>query len=367
MPHRIPRPPSSITRDLGQYASRGAIHERDQVPPIVLKLQGWLYDWLSGESRFILGSVIVIMLIVVVAVLASMRFLHVVFEGLDTLALVGLFLINWIGNGGVLVPIPGARFLGLLVIFQQAVMLPSWEVFAVSGAAMALGLTTYYIAGARTAQSYVAGDADGAIHLAEEAGMLDEQPEFQPGAALGDEAAMTIAEGRTRRSAAATDPLGDAGDEGEAAGGPDAKTLDVTAAADDGRLGALRARFTSSLAKTQERVSPIIDRRGMEGMFILCFGPSPMATAAAYLGGLMRFGFRRYLLASFAAKYLLAGVVVVLALTFGDTARAVSFPSITIPLVNVTIFPGDDDASPAPSPSAAAVTVVFPDGPQATF
>lgn len=367
MPHRIPGPSSNITRDLGEFASRQAIHERDQVPPFVLKLQGWLYDWLSGESRFILGSVIVIMLIFVVAVLASMRFLHVVFGGLDTLALVGLFLINWIGNGGVLVPIPGARFLGLLVIFQQAVMMPSWEVFAVSGAAMALGLTTYYIAGARTAQSYGAGDADGAIHLAEEAGMLDDQSEFQPGATMGDEAAMAIAEGRTRKTAAMTTPIGDAGDVGEAAGGPAADAPDVASSTDDGRFGALRARFTSSLAKTQERVSPIIDRRGMEGMFILCFGPSPMATAAAYLGGLMRFGFRRYLLASFAAKYLLAGVVVVLALTFSDTAGSVSLPSITIPVVNVTIFSDDEDATPAPSSSAASVIVAFPDGLEATL
>ena len=70
----------------------------------------------------------------------------------------------------------------------------------------------------------------------------------------------------------------------------------------------------------------MIEQRGLYGMFLLCFAPTPLGTAAAYLGGLMRFGFSRYLLASFAAKYLLAAIIVVLALVFNEAARSVQMP-----------------------------------------
>ena len=136
------------------------------------------HRWLSNESRSVLGLGVVIFAVLVVLVLSTLRFLQIVFDALDLVAFVGLFLVNWLGNGGALVPIPGARFAGLLLIFQQAVLLPSWEVFAVAGGAMALGLLSYYIAGARTAKSYSAGDSEGAQQLAAETGMLDdEQPD----------------------------------------------------------------------------------------------------------------------------------------------------------------------------------------------
>lgn len=40
----------------------------------------------------------------------------------------------------------------------------------------------------------------------------------------------------------------------------------------------------------------------------------------------MRFGFARYLATSFAAKYLLAGIIVAMGLVFSDAARAVDLP-----------------------------------------
>jgi hypothetical protein len=58
----------------------------------------------------------------------------------------------------------------------------------------------------------------------------------------------------------------------------------------------------------------------MGGMFVLCFGPTPLGTTAAFLGGLMRFGFARYLATPFAAKYLLAGIVVAAGLFFSGAA-----------------------------------------------
>jgi hypothetical protein len=320
-------------RELDEAASRAPLHARDRVPDFLLRSQGWLHRWLSNESRIVLGVVIVILALVVLGILSSMRFLRVLFDALDVVAFLGLFLVNWLGNGGVLVPIPGARFIGLLMIFQQAVLMPSWEVFAVAGAAMALGLLSYYVAGARTAQSYAEGDTEGAQDLAAQTGMLDDEAvEFSPGA--GIDAAMVSAL---------------SGVEPEAE--PDAEPAPAAtgAAGSPGRLSRLRKRFTTSLKKAQERARPVIEQRGATGMFLLCFAPSPMGTAAAYMGGLMRFGFVRYLGASFAAKYLLAGIIVVLALVFNDAARAVEIPELTIPIVDITLF---DDASPAPSPAS---------------
>ena len=311
---------------------RAPIHAADRVPHIMLRVQAWGQSWLSSESRVMLGVVVVLLAVFAVIALSSVRFFRVIFDALDIVAFLGLFLVNWLGNGGALVPIPGARFIGLLLIFQQAVILPSWEVFGVAGAAMALGLLSYYVAGARTAESYAEGDAAGAEQLAADTGMLDEDAvDFSPGAGL-DEAAVSAITG--------VEPL------------PDEPTGDTEApSADAGTRGRLRKRFTSSLRRAQSRAQPIIEQRGTAGMFLLCFAPTPMGTAAAYLGGLLRFGFVRYLAASFAAKYLLAGLIVLLALMFSDVARSVSIPEITIPVLDITLFDDLMPEAPSPSPS----------------
>jgi hypothetical protein len=204
------------------------------------------------------------------------------------------------------------------------------EVFAVAGAAMSLGLLSYYLAGARTSDSYAIGDESGAEDLARSTGMLgDDTEDFSPGAELDAQAVSAITGvGSTDSDDESSDP--------------------------DPGTGRWRKRFTSSLQRAQSRAQPVIERRGVPGMFLLCFAPTPMGTAAAYVGGLMRFGFSRYLLASFAAKFLLAGIVVVLALTFSDAARAVDVPELHIPVINVTLFDDglpDLPAAASPSPS----------------
>lgn len=319
---------------LDEVARRAPLHSRDQIPAIVPRAHAKLSRYLSVESRVMLGLVIVGLSVVAAILLSSTRLLRVIFESLDMVAVIGLFLVNWLGNGGALVPIPGARFVGLLLVFQQAVILPAWEVLAAAGAAMALGLMSYYLAGIRTAASYAEGDDEGAEALAHETGMLDDDArEFSPGADFDAEAVAAIAGVKSE----ADGPMSD--DEAEGSS----------------RAGGLRRRFTTSLRHAQERAQPVIEQRGTTGMFLLCFAPTPLSTAGAYVAGLMRFGFKRYVLASFAAKYLLTGIIVVLALTFNDAAEAVKIPEINIPLVNVTLF---DDGSPAlpgaasPSPSA---------------
>jgi hypothetical protein len=317
----------------------------------VLRGQAWLHGWFSGESRAVLGLVIVILTVVVAIVISSSRLFRVVFDALDVVAVLGLFLVNWLGNGGALVPIPGARFVGLLLVFQQAVILPSWEVFGIAGAAMSLGLLSYYVAGARTAQSYAEGDTEAAERLAADTGMLGEDSgDFAPGAEL-DEPFVRAVTG---------EPADEAGPE------PAPRTTPTPAGA-----GRLRQRFSSSLQRAQDRARPVLERRGMWGMFLLCFAPTPMGTAAAYLGGLMRFGFRRYLLASFAAKYLLAGVLVVLALVFNDAARAVALPEFDLPEFDLPEFDlrlfdlpvVGPEAPPSPSPASSLEPGLSPDLP----
>ena len=158
----------------GGAAVRAPMHASDRVPRIMLRGQAWLQGWFSNESRLLMGVVVVTVAVVAAIAVSSLRFVQVAFGSLDIFVVLTLFLVNWLGNGGVLVPIPGARFIGLLMVFQQAVLLPSWEVLAVAGAAMSLGLLSYYIAGARTAQSLDDGDEDGAELLAQQTGMLDE-------------------------------------------------------------------------------------------------------------------------------------------------------------------------------------------------
>jgi len=64
------------------------------------------------------------------------------------LAWIGLFLANWIGNGGILVPIPGLRLVGWTMAVHQGADGPTILVGLVAGMAMALGQTSFYLAAA---------------------------------------------------------------------------------------------------------------------------------------------------------------------------------------------------------------------------
>jgi hypothetical protein len=282
--------------ELSEVAQRAPIHEGDRIPGWLLRVQELLFGWLSRDSRVLIAVVLIAVAVVGLLTLSSMKFFRIALEDLDITAYVGLFLVNWIGNGGVLVPIPGARFVGLLMIFQNAVLFPSLEVFAVSGAAMGLGLLSYYIAGARTERAYRKGDTEGAERLAKDTGML----------AQADEPTMDMAQSMT--------PI---------AQSPHPKEDHAGA---QGQGGGLKRRVSDSFKQAQDRAEPVIEKHGVSGMFLLCFAPTPLGTAAAFLGGLMRFGFSRYLAASFASKYLLAGIIVVAGLAFSGVASTVQLP-----------------------------------------
>ena len=341
----------------GGAAVRAPMHASDRVPRIMLRGQAWLQGWFSNESRLLMGVVVVTVAVVAAIAVSSLRFVQVAFGSLDIFVVLTLFLVNWLGNGGVLVPIPGARFIGLLMVFQQAVMLPSWEVLLVAGAAMGLGQLSYYVAGARTAQSYADGDDASAQQIAGDTGMLDDKAaDFAPGAKLDAEIVSAIADVDTTPAVAAgTDGSGRQRGASDAAGsalGPPPSR-------------GWRSRFSNSLKQAQDRARPVLEQRGAWGMFLLCFAPTPLGTAAAYVGGLIGFGFKRYLISSFASKFLLTGVVVVLALVFSDAARAVALPEIELPKFelpefDLRLFELPDfwpAKSAVPSPAATPTTV----------
>jgi hypothetical protein len=276
-----PSAPTPATTDFEDVLSRPAIHEHDRVPRWVMRSQGLVVNAFSYDRRSAIAVALVLIAILGAVLLTSTRLLRTVFETLDIFAFLGLFLINWIGNGGILVPVPGARFIGLIMIFQQALILPSWEVFAVSGAAMALGLVSYYVAGARSADAYEKGDSEGAQQVVADTTILT--PVDEP-----------------------------------------AETPDPS---DDGAISSrrhrLKHRFSATSKRAQERAQPTIEKHGVQGMFWLCFAPSPAGAAAAFLGGAMRFGFTRFLLAAFTSKYLLAGIIVLVALVLSEGTRSI--------------------------------------------
>jgi hypothetical protein len=324
------------------------MHAADRAPRFMLRTQAWLQGWFTNESRLLTGVVVVTVAVMAAITVSSLRFVQVAFESLDVFVVLTLFLVNWLGNGGVLVPIPGARFIGLLMVFQQAVILPSWEVFLVAGAAMGLGQLSYYVAGAGTAQSYAEGDDAGAERIASDSGMLDEETvDFAPGAELDADIVSAIADVHAA-------PAVSTGAEGA---GP--------TKGPSGAAGGWRARFSTSLKHAQDRAQPVLEQRGARGMFLLCFAPTPLGTAAAYVGGLIGFGFKRYLVASFASKFLLTGVIVVLALVFSDAAHTVAVPQIELPQFEMPefdfrLFELPDfgpDGTVAPSPAASSPTL----------
>jgi hypothetical protein len=255
---------------LAEVVGHEPMHRRDRVPGFLLELQERLIAHLEHDRRRTIAIVILLLAIFVATAVASARILLVIANELDLVAYLGLFLVNWLGNGGGLVPIPGARYIGLLMIFQQAVALPAVEVWLVGGCAMALGLLSYYVAGARSAAFYARGEQARAM------------------AAIRDVSADEPEGGGTRRR--------------------------------------MSARFSRSWAQARERAQPIIERHGIVGMFALCFVPWPLAAGGAFIGAAMGFGFARFLVASFAAKLTLSALVVLAGLVVAVVAKALVAP-----------------------------------------
>jgi membrane protein DedA with SNARE-associated domain len=124
------------------------IDPHDRAPTFLLDAHRWLDGRVSPKHRHRLGQVIGFgaAIIGTLLAIAEVRSIGI---GVGLGAWIGLFLANWIGNGGLLVPIPGLRLVGwTMVVTQAATNEPAILVGLVGGAAMAMGQASFYLASA---------------------------------------------------------------------------------------------------------------------------------------------------------------------------------------------------------------------------
>lgn len=141
---------TETARELGVDATlvdAGELHPEDRVPGLVQRVHT---NWLSlvataGPNR--LALLMALMGVAAATIFLSAQLLRLLLDITDLGSYVGLFVVNWVANGGLLVPIPGLRVVGWLLIISQGAALDPAIAGIVGGIAMALGQTSYYIAG----------------------------------------------------------------------------------------------------------------------------------------------------------------------------------------------------------------------------
>jgi len=116
-------------------------------PRHFVRLHAWLDQRFSPKARRRLGVVVGFGAALLATLIAAGLAKRV---GLDIpwAAWIGLFLANWIGNGGILVPIPGLRLVGMTMTAHQGAEGATIFVGLVAGFAMALGQTSFYLTAA---------------------------------------------------------------------------------------------------------------------------------------------------------------------------------------------------------------------------
>ena len=137
--------PAAATPE-AEPSSSGPEGRGDDPPRHLVGLHAWLDARFSERTRHRLGMVVGFG----AAILGTLVVLVIKPLGLDIpwAAWIGLFLANWIGNGGILVPIPGLRFVGWTMVVHQGADGPTIIVGLVAGLAMALGQTSFYLTAA---------------------------------------------------------------------------------------------------------------------------------------------------------------------------------------------------------------------------
>jgi membrane protein DedA with SNARE-associated domain len=122
--------------------------QRDRIPDRLREAHERLEQVLPPAGRRRVAVIVGIVAAFVAVVISASRLLVLLFDGLDILAYIGLFVTNWVANGGLLVPVPGLRVVGWLMIVQQGGAFDAFVAGIVGGIAMALGQTTLYVAAA---------------------------------------------------------------------------------------------------------------------------------------------------------------------------------------------------------------------------
>ena len=138
---------TSAEPEIGTKSPPQPLHSQDRPPEKVVGFHRWLDGRFSARTRHRLG-VILGFGAAVVGTLIAMGLIRRLGLDIPWAAWVGLFLANWIGNGGILVPIPGLRFVGWTMAVHQGADGPTILVGLVAGIAMALGQTSFYLTAA---------------------------------------------------------------------------------------------------------------------------------------------------------------------------------------------------------------------------
>ena len=140
------------------------IDPHDRVPAWLRRAHTWAMAHVPASNRRRLAAALGLVGVLLATFVAVSRVLRFVFPGLDMVAYAGLFVVNWLGAGGLLVPIPGLRIVGWLMIVQQGAALDPLLAGVVGGLAMALGQISYYVA------------ANAGAHRARPAGQASARP-----------------------------------------------------------------------------------------------------------------------------------------------------------------------------------------------
>jgi len=138
------------TRGPGADASQGMageLHPRDAVPGMAQRLHSAWSVALSTSGRDRVALLLAIVGVAAASLFLGARLVRLFLGLTDLAAYMGLFIVNWIANGGLLVPIPGLRIVGWLLIISQGAALDPAVAGVVGGIAMALGQTSFYVAG----------------------------------------------------------------------------------------------------------------------------------------------------------------------------------------------------------------------------
>ncbi len=134
------------TRPTDEPASIAQAASIDEpTPGMVDRAHTWVLDRWPTTVRRRIAAVAVL---VAVGLVATSTIARVVGFAIDAgvLAYIGVMVVCWVGAGGALVPVPGARPLSWVMIVQQSTILAAPIVALTAALAMALGQSSYFLA-----------------------------------------------------------------------------------------------------------------------------------------------------------------------------------------------------------------------------
>jgi hypothetical protein len=278
--------------------------------PRRMRAYEWLLvHWPTSWRRRV--AVVVVIVVFAVAALPLLARVAGVAIDLGILPYTALVILCWVGEGGLLVPIPGVRLLSWLTIVQQGANLDPVIVAVLAAVAMACGQSSYFLV-VRSGSRYViehlnvgplkghlpipvppAEVAGAAVGIpAEEVGVVVSLPSPDEPVAAPGAADPTTASAAADPSTAATtaDP-----------------TATTTADPTTTRGGGGRDRLAGAAATISSRIRTHPRRT----MFLVSVIPSPLTTLATVTAAASGVPFREFFVAAFAGFLVLSSVLAI--------------------------------------------------------